>query len=49
MLEQLAAAPFPTAWPDTDALLVGTGRRLPTPAERAGLGALAARLPLVVG
>lgn len=49
MLEQLAAAPFPTAWPDADALLVGTGRRPPTAAERAGLGALAARLPLVVG
>lgn len=49
MLEQLAAAPFPATWPDAEALLVGTGRRAPTAARRAELGARASRLPFVVG
>ncbi|MFF2198293.1 maleylpyruvate isomerase, partial [Streptomyces sp. NPDC058157] len=44
-----AGSPFPASFPDRDALLVGTGRRTPTAAERAALGALAARLPLVLG
>ncbi|WP_043635624.1 hypothetical protein [Nonomuraea candida] len=34
---------------DRDALLTGTGRRAPTLAERAELGDLAKRLPLVLG
>jgi hypothetical protein len=34
---------------DKDALLVGTGRRVPTGAERAALGELAAKIPFVLG
>ncbi|MEV4758379.1 maleylpyruvate isomerase N-terminal domain-containing protein [Micromonospora sp. NPDC049559] len=49
MLEEIAGAAFPAPLSDEDALLVGTGRRAPTAAERAGLGELAARLPLVLG
>lgn len=48
-LERIAGAPFPAELSDTDALLVGTGRRAPTAAETAALGGLAARLPLVLG
>ncbi|MFC0039912.1 maleylpyruvate isomerase N-terminal domain-containing protein [Actinomadura rayongensis] len=48
-LEEIAGAAFPTSFSDADALLVGTGRRTPTPAEQAALGDLAARLPLVLG
>lgn len=49
MLEEIAGAPFPTSWSDKDALLVGTGRRAPTDAEKTELGELAAKLPLVLG
>ena len=49
MLERIAGAPFPASFSDTDALLVGTGRRPPTAAEKAELGELAARLPFVLG
>lgn len=49
MLERIAGATFPTSLSDTDALLIGTGRRVPTDAERSELGELAARLPLVLG
>lgn len=49
MLERIAGAAFPASFPDRDALLVGTGRREPTEAERADLGELAARLPFVIG
>jgi hypothetical protein len=49
MLEKIAGAPFPASFSDTDALLVGTGRRAPTEAETAALGDLAARLPLLLG
>ncbi|AKL66076.1 MULTISPECIES: maleylpyruvate isomerase N-terminal domain-containing protein [Streptomyces] len=49
MLETIAGAAFPASFTDTDALLVGTGRRAPTGAERAALGALAERLPFVIG
>lgn len=49
MLERIAGAAFPAAWSDRDALLVGTGRRAPGDAERAELGALAGRLPFVLG
>jgi hypothetical protein len=47
-LEKLAGAPFPASFSDTDALLVGTGRRQPTDAERAELGGLSAKLPIVL-
>jgi hypothetical protein len=46
MLEQIAG-PFPASWSSTDVLLVGTGRRAPTGAERAELGDLA--IPYVLG
>ncbi|MET9451249.1 maleylpyruvate isomerase N-terminal domain-containing protein [Streptomyces cinerochromogenes] len=49
LLEEIAGAPFPAAWPDQDALRIGTGRRTPTGTEQADLGELAARLPLVLG
>ncbi len=49
MLEQIAGAAFPASFSDKDALLVGTGRRAPTEAERAELGAAAAKLPLYLG
>jgi hypothetical protein len=48
-LERIAGAPFPASFSDTDALLIGTGRRVPTDADRAALGDLAARLPFVLG
>ncbi|MGK5531157.1 maleylpyruvate isomerase N-terminal domain-containing protein [Streptomyces sp. URMC 129] len=48
-LEKIAGAPFPASFSDRDALLVGTGRRAPTDAERAALGELAARIPFVLG
>ncbi|MEV0228250.1 maleylpyruvate isomerase N-terminal domain-containing protein [Nonomuraea sp. NPDC050786] len=49
MLEEIARAAFPASFSDKDALLVGTGRRVPTDAERAELGELAGRLPFVLG
>jgi uncharacterized protein (TIGR03083 family) len=49
VLETIAGAQFPRSFSDTDALLVGTGRRSPTDAENAKLGGLAAKLPLVLG
>ncbi|MFJ2173642.1 maleylpyruvate isomerase N-terminal domain-containing protein [Streptomyces sp. NPDC087851] len=49
MLERIAGAAFPASFSDKDALLVGTGRRAPTDAEKAGLGKLATTLPLVLG
>jgi hypothetical protein len=45
MLEQIAG-PFPASFSDTDVLLVGTGRRAPTEAERAELGEL--EIPFVL-
>ncbi|MFI8241496.1 maleylpyruvate isomerase N-terminal domain-containing protein [Streptomyces sp. NPDC085866] len=48
-LEKIGGTPFPTSLSDRDALLIGTGRRAPTEAEKAALGDLAARLPLVLG
>ncbi|MFI7617522.1 maleylpyruvate isomerase N-terminal domain-containing protein [Nonomuraea terrae] len=48
-LEAIAGSAFPASFSDKDALLVGTGRRAPTDVERAELGELAARLPLVLG
>ncbi|MFJ8074402.1 maleylpyruvate isomerase N-terminal domain-containing protein [Streptomyces sp. NPDC096176] len=49
VLEKIAGAAFPASFSDKDALLVGTGRRAPTDAEKVQLGELAARLPFVVG
>lgn len=49
LLEEIAGAPFPASWSDRDALRTGTGRRPPTGTERTELGALAAKLPLVLG
>ncbi|MFI6106918.1 maleylpyruvate isomerase N-terminal domain-containing protein [Streptomyces sp. NPDC051310] len=48
-LERIAGTPFPASFPDKDALLVGTGRRAPTDAERAALGGTVARIPFVLG
>jgi hypothetical protein len=49
MLEMITGAAFPPSFSDKDVLLVGTGRRTPTEAERDALGDLAAKLPFVVG
>ncbi|MET7568281.1 maleylpyruvate isomerase N-terminal domain-containing protein [Streptomyces sp. NPDC005492] len=49
LLEKIAGAAFPAPFSDRDALLVGTGRRAPTDAEKTQLGALSAKLPLVLG
>ncbi|MFE7511902.1 maleylpyruvate isomerase N-terminal domain-containing protein [Streptomyces sp. NPDC057540] len=49
LLERIAGAPFPDELSDTDALLVGTGRRAPSAEERALLSATAARFPLWLG
>ncbi|MFD9300464.1 hypothetical protein ACFWB1_36115, partial [Streptomyces goshikiensis] len=45
----IAGAAFPPSFTDTEGLLVGAGRRAPTGAERAALGAPAERLPFVIG
>ncbi|MGI5501276.1 maleylpyruvate isomerase N-terminal domain-containing protein [Lentzea sp. CA-135723] len=47
VLEQIAGTAFPAGFSDTDVLLVGTGRRAPTAAERAELGEL--EIPFVLG
>ncbi|WP_396900416.1 maleylpyruvate isomerase N-terminal domain-containing protein [Mycolicibacterium sp.] len=49
MLEAIAGGVFPASFTDTDALLIGTGRRVPTEPEKAALGELADRVPFVVG
>ena len=49
MLEIIAGAAFPLSFSDKDALLVGTGRRALTAAEKTELAELAAKLPLVLG
>jgi uncharacterized protein (TIGR03083 family) len=49
MLEQIAGTAFPAHWSDADVLLVGTGRRVASGAEKAELGELAVRLPLALG
>lgn len=49
LLEKIAQAAFPTSFSDKDALLVGTGRRAPTDSEKTELGALATKLPLILG
>jgi hypothetical protein len=49
MLEKIAGTAFPATFSDSDALLVGTGRRAPTDAEKVELGGLASKLPFVLG
>jgi hypothetical protein len=49
IVEKIVGTPFPSSFSDTDALLIGTGRRAPTDAEESELGELAARLPFVLG
>ncbi|MEU6310954.1 maleylpyruvate isomerase N-terminal domain-containing protein [Streptomyces sp. NPDC047014] len=49
MLERIAGAAFPASLTDRDALLLGTGRRAPTDAQRAELRAAGVRFPLSVG
>lgn len=49
MLERIAGAEFPASFSDADALLVGTGRRAPTDAEKAVLGERATKFPLFLG
>ncbi|MGV4981169.1 maleylpyruvate isomerase N-terminal domain-containing protein [Streptomyces sp. NRAIS4] len=48
-LEKIAGTAFPAALFDKDALLIGTGRRTPTDAEKAVLGDIVAELPFVLG
>jgi uncharacterized protein (TIGR03083 family) len=45
-LDGLLGRGAPASWPDEHYARLGTGRTLPTPAEREELGASAARLPL---
>ncbi|WP_053748834.1 maleylpyruvate isomerase N-terminal domain-containing protein [Streptomyces sp. MMG1533] len=49
LLEEIAGAAFPPSFSDRDVLLIGTGRRAPAEAEKAELGELAGKLPLVLG
>lgn len=49
LLETIAGEAFPASVSDEDALLVGTGRRTPTDTEKAELGRLTTKLPLVLG
>ncbi|MDT0390184.1 maleylpyruvate isomerase N-terminal domain-containing protein [Streptomyces dubilierae] len=49
LLERIAGRAFPASFSAADALLIGTGRREPTGAERAALGEAAARFPLYLG
>jgi hypothetical protein len=49
LLETIVGAAFPVSFSDKDALLVGTGRRAATDTEKAELGELVAKLPLVLG
>ncbi|GAB0103503.1 maleylpyruvate isomerase N-terminal domain-containing protein [Nocardia sp. JMUB6875] len=46
MLEQITGTAFPRTFSDEDALLIGTGRRSPSAAQRTDLGA---KLPFSVG
>lgn len=49
LLEEIAGFAIPSSLSDRDALLIGTGRRRPTAAEKSPLGDRAAQLPLVLG
>ncbi|ANA98479.1 Mycothiol maleylpyruvate isomerase N-terminal domain protein [Mycolicibacterium phlei] len=46
MVEQIAGYKIPAALSDTDALLIGTGRRSPTAAQAAALGTDGNRIPV---
>jgi hypothetical protein len=48
LLEKIIGTPIPASFSDKDALLVGTGRRVPADAEKAVLGEVAAKFPLVL-
>ncbi|MGC3000781.1 maleylpyruvate isomerase N-terminal domain-containing protein [Streptomyces sp. G35A] len=48
-LERITGTAFPASFSDSDALLIGTGRRAPTDAERAALTGFPAKLPLILG
>ncbi|OIK00726.1 maleylpyruvate isomerase [Streptomyces sp. MUSC 14] len=48
-LEKIVGTAFPASISDADALLIGTGRREPTDAERDELGELAGNLPFFLG
>ncbi|GAB3586302.1 maleylpyruvate isomerase N-terminal domain-containing protein [Amycolatopsis endophytica] len=49
MLEKIAGTAFPASLSDKEALLIGTGRRRPSDAEKAELGELATKVPFVLG
>lgn len=49
MVEQIAGYKIPAALSDTDALLIGTGRRSPTAAQAAALGTDGNRIPVFLG
>ncbi|MFH9748104.1 maleylpyruvate isomerase N-terminal domain-containing protein [Streptomyces anulatus] len=49
MIERIGGTTLPSSFTDEDVLLVGTGRRAPTDAEKRELGELAAVLPFVLG
>lgn len=49
MLQTIAGVTFPAAISDADALLIGTGRRGPSTAEVAELGAVTGLIPVVLG
>ncbi len=48
-LEKIAGTQFPASFSDKDALLIGTGRRTPTAAEKTALAGFTAKLPLILG
>ncbi|WBO68407.1 maleylpyruvate isomerase N-terminal domain-containing protein [Streptomyces camelliae] len=48
-LEKIAGSGFPASLSDREALLIGTGRRAPTDAERETLGDFAEQLPFILG
>jgi hypothetical protein len=48
LFETITGAALPASWADIDVLLVGTGRRPPTPAEQADLAAVGARVPVIL-
>jgi hypothetical protein len=49
MVEQIAGYKIPAALTDTDALVIGTGRRSPTATQTAALGADGNRIPVFLG
>ncbi|MFD5322784.1 maleylpyruvate isomerase N-terminal domain-containing protein [Streptomyces sp. NPDC127092] len=49
LVERIAGTPLPAALSDTDALLVATGRRIPSAREQAALATTDVRLPLSLG